>query len=242
MRRRKASRLLRVSPVKLVRSGLFSVMEDLVRRRVSDGAAWLPGSGREAGLEAFVEAFARASRHTSRSALDLKSDETDRLRDVGVTWSLARWALDDLARAALLLRAGEVLDLAAQADLVDAGYQRGDTRQRQAVLRALPLLPDPERFLALALDAARAGASPLFEAIACENPYPAVHFPALNFNQMVVHALATGVALDRVEGLGARVTPELARMAKEYAAERRAAGRSVPADVDTLVVTTHTAA
>ncbi len=229
--------------VKLARPLLLSVMEDVMGRRVRDGGGWLRDTLRGASdRETFDVAFSRASRHAGRSALDLEPDETDRLRDVGVTWSLGRWALDDFARAALLLRAGEVLGLSAQAEVVDRGYERGDTRQRQAVLRALPLLPHPERFLAVAVDAARSGLPPLFEAIACENPYPAAHFPALNFNHLVVHALVTGVALDRVDGLGARVTPELVRMANDYAAERRAAGRSVPADLDAITLATRTAA
>jgi hypothetical protein len=246
--------LLRASAVKLSRPLLLAVMEDLVGRRMRDGAGWIPRS--PADLETFATAFSLASRHAGRSALDLDRSDADRLRDAGVTWSLARWAVDDGARAVLLLRAGEVLDLSAQAEIVDRGYHRGDLRQRQAVLRALPLLPHSERFLAVALDAARSGMpgpghgghatggppDPLFEAIACENPYPAAHFPALNFNQLVVQALATGVALDRVEGLGARVTPDLMRMAKEYAAERRAAGRSVPADLTALTVPTRSAA
>jgi hypothetical protein len=239
----KASVLLASCGVKLARSLLLSVMEDLVGQRPRDGADWLQGMVRGAtDIDTFVVAFSRASRHAGRSALDLRPDEADRLRDVGITWSLARWALDDFARAALLLRAGEVLDLSAQAEIVHRGYHQGDTRQRQAVLRALPLLPRPERFLAVAIDAARSGIPPLFEAIACENPYPAAHFPLLNFNLLVLQALMTGTALDRVEGLGARVTPELVRMTNEYAAERRAAGRSVPADLDYIIEAARTAA
>jgi hypothetical protein len=229
--------------VQLARPLLLSVMEDLLARRARGGAGWLTGPLLGASdLQTFHAAFSRASRHVGRSALDLGPDEVSRLRDVGVTWSLGRWALDDFARAALLLRAGEVLDLAVQAEVVDRGYQRGDTRQRQSVLRALPLLPFPERFLATAVDAARSAVPALFEAIACENPYPAAHFPALNFNHLVLHALVTGVALDLVEGLGARVTPDLVRMANEYAAERRTAGRSVPADLEYLTVAARRAA
>ena len=71
----------------------------------------------------------------------------------------------------------------------------------------------------------------IFEAIACENPYPARHFPELNFNQMVLKAAFNGVALARVVGLSSRLNAELARMASDYASERRAAGRSVPADL-----------
>jgi hypothetical protein len=235
--------LLGFGPVKLARPLLLSVMEDLLGRRARDGAGWLPGALLGASdLQTFHAAFSRASWHAGRSALDLEPGEIDRLRDVGITWSLGRWALDDFARAALLLRAGESLDLAVQAEVVDRGYQRGDTRQRQAVLRALPLLPHPERFLAIAVDAARSGVPPLFEAIACENPYPAAHFPALNFNHLILHALVTGVALDLVEGLGARVTPDLVRMANEYAAERRAAGRRVPADLAYITVVARCAA
>ena len=85
------------------------------------------------------------------------------------------------------------------------------------------------------MDACRSHIQPLFEAIACENPYPARHFPELNFNQMVLKVLFTGVALDRVVGLQARVTPELQRMAADYASERRAAGRSIPPDIWRLI-------
>lgn len=181
---------------------------------------------------AFAQAFVESSRRTGRTALALTPEEAARLRGLGVTWSLARWALDDLARAALLLRAADQLPADGLTAVVDRAYHAGDTRQQQAILRTLPLLPHSDRFLGLAVDAERSGLAPIFEAIACANPYPAVHFPVLNFNHMVLTALVTGVALDRVVGLGARVTPELVRMANDYAAERRAAGRSVPADLD----------
>jgi hypothetical protein len=57
-------------------------------------------------------------------------------------------------------------------------------------------------------------------------------FPEHNFNQLVLKAFFTGVAVARIEGLAARRSPELTRMALAYASERRAAGRSVPADLD----------
>ena len=37
--------------------------------------------------------------------------------------------------------------------------------------------------------------------------------------------------IERIVGLTSRLNPELSRMARDYAAERRAAGRSVPADL-----------
>ena len=51
---------------------------------------------------------------------------------------------------------------------------------------------------------------------------------------MVLKALFTGVTLARIIGLDERVTPELGRMAADYASERRAAGRSVPEDLSRI--------
>jgi hypothetical protein len=75
---------------------------------------------------------------------------------------------------------------------------------------------------------------PIFAAIACENPFPARHLSALHFNQMVLKALFLDVSLARVIGLGGRRSAELTRMARDYAQERRAAGRAVSADLAVL--------
>ncbi|HSP79398.1 MAG TPA: EboA domain-containing protein, partial [Myxococcaceae bacterium] len=71
--------------------------------------------------------------------------------------------------------------------------------------------------------------------IACENPYPASHFPEPAFNQLVLKAVFTGVPLARVVGLERRRNPELARMAADCASERRAAGRGIPTDLTLLL-------
>ena len=48
---------------------------------------------------------------------------------------------------------------------------------------------------------------------------------------MVLKALFNEVALSRIAGLAGRRNAELTRMAADYASERRAAGRTVPADI-----------
>jgi hypothetical protein len=141
-----------------------------------------------------------------------------------------RWTLEDAARALLLLTRAEGSPTSFKDDAV-ACYEMGDAREQQSWLRAVGLLPAPEQFLPVAVDACRSSISPIFEAVACENPYPSRCFPERNFNQMVLKALFSGVALSRVVGLEKRLNPELTRMASDYAAERRAAGRSVPADI-----------
>jgi hypothetical protein len=211
-----------------------------VRDRLDGGArAWLEHAVEAAGpalaRDAFATAFALAARRAGKAGPPLAGAELDRLRAAGVTWPLDAWGADGLVRAGLLLRAAAALAPGELDALVDDCFRRGDTRERQAVLRTLALLPDPARFVPLAVQACRTSVEPVFEAIACENPYPARHFPEPSFNQMVLKAVFVGIPVRRILGLSARVTPDLRRMAADYASERRAAGRSVPADVAYLL-------
>jgi hypothetical protein len=184
---------------------------------------------------AFATAFALAARRVGRDAPDPAPTEVARLRAAGVTWPVAAWGLDGLTRSGLLLRAAAGLSAGELEALVEECFVRGDTRERQAVLRTLPLLPDPGRFVPLAVDACRTSVQPVFEAIVCENPFPSAHFPESSFNQMVLKAVFIEVAVGRILGLEDRITPELRRMAVDYASERRAAGRSVPGDIAYLL-------
>ena len=135
---------------------------------------------------------------------------------------------DDLVRATILLEAARVEDDAlAWIATASACYENGDAREQQSWLRAISLLPLAERFAAFGIDACRSHIQPMFEAIACDNPYPAKYFPDSNFNQLVLKALFIGAPLARVVGLRRRLNPELSRMARDYASERRAAGRPV---------------
>lgn len=114
-------------------------------------------------------------------------------------------------------------------------FEAGEMGEQVSLLRVLPLLPDPARFVETGVQACRTNARDVFEAIVCENPFLVDHFPTLNFNQAVMKAIFIGVPLRRIERLEQRITPELSRMAAGYASERRAAGRPVPADAEYLL-------
>jgi hypothetical protein len=175
--------------------------------------------------------FDETTRRVGTGPLGLGHDERQHLRALGVDWSLASWAVDDAMRAALLAHAAACLDQEALQALVERRWGAGDGRQRCAILRALPLLPSPERFLGLALQARRGAVRRVFEALACDNPYPATHFHDVHFTDMVAAALEAGFALERIVGLDRRITAELTRAGARFAAARRAAGRSVPLDL-----------
>lgn len=138
------------------------------------------------------------------------------------------WRVDLLARVALLVAATPLLPVEAQRDLVGDLYVRGELEERRAVLRALPYLPNPDVHLPLAVEACRTNAKDMFEAIACENAYPARHFEELAFNQMVLKGLFMNVDASRIDGLTSRITVDLLRMIDDFEAELRSAGRPLP--------------
>lgn len=136
-----------------------------------------------------------------------------------------------LGRIALVVELAEKIEPHEHAKVVTRLYRRGDNAERVAVLRALPALPQPAQLLPLAVDACRSHVQDVFEAIACENSYPAEFFADANFYQLVLKAFFTEVETSRIVNLASRRSAELTRMAEGYASERRAAGRSVPADL-----------
>jgi hypothetical protein len=178
----------------------------------------------------FLTAYAGAARRLRGSRSHIDAHCLEALRGSGVLGA-ERWSAARAVRTALLIRALSIHDTGAATQLARKVFRTGDNDERVALLGSLLLLEKPEAHLDLAVDACRSHVTEVFEAIACENAYPSRLFPDENFNQMVMKAVFIEVPLDRVVGLDARRNGELSRMAKYYAQERTAAGRSVPADL-----------
>ncbi|MFD9396557.1 EboA domain-containing protein [Streptomyces sp. NPDC060000] len=122
---------------------------------------------------------------------------------------------------------------------VSRGYERGSGAERRAVLLALPHLPlAPHEGVSLIEDALRTNDTRLVAA-AVASP-AAAHLSAHAWRHAVLKCLFTGVPLAAVAALAerARGDGELARMLGDFAAERTAAGRPVPDDLDRALALT----
>jgi hypothetical protein len=209
-------------------------LESVLTSRLSeDAASWFRQAlktvrSKGEATDAFLILWSGAGRRLGQARLEAPTgDEQDAKK---VPFFPLGWGADEFGRTLLLQAALSARMPEAHAQLVNELFETGDLRERQAVLRALPHLPAPERFLAVGVEAVRNNAVSVIEAIACENPFPARHFTEEAFNQMILKCLFCEVSLRRVVDLGRRVTPELRRMVDGYATERRAAGRPVPED------------
>ncbi|MDT0265707.1 EboA domain-containing protein [Streptomyces sp. DSM 44915] len=207
---------------------LAALHAELTERLAVPGATWLaaalaaagtgdgggpgdgPGNGATPPWEA---AFAVAARRVGRAPLPR-----------------AGLPAADAARVLLLHAAGPAADAATVTRL----YQQGDAAERRAVLHALPHLPGlGDRALPLVEDALRANDTRLVAAAV--GGYAARHLDQHQWRHAVLKCVFTGVPLATVTALADRADAELLRMLADYAAEREAAGRPVPADVRHLL-------
>lgn len=115
--------------------------------------------------------------------------------------------------------------------VLDRLFGAADLAELVCLYQALPLLPCPERLAARAAEGVRSNMLPVFKAVALGNAYPAGWLGEGAWNQMILKAVFTGCPLRDVLGLDQRANLALARMLMDYARERQAAGRSVPADL-----------
>lgn len=214
---------------------ISSLLRDLARGRLPPpGQAWLdaavvetsqigPGGGSD---ERFGALLSGASRHARRQPLAPTDAERAAARAAVDGLEIERWTLLETMRVALIL-ARRDLDQPAAVAAMESAFQYADEGELCALYRSLGLWPDPKRFAARAGEGCRSNMRSVFEAVACDTPFPAKWFDELAFNQCVVKAIFIGAPLWRVWGLDSRLNPELARMALDLADERRSAGRPV---------------
>jgi hypothetical protein len=218
---------------------IADVLWEIVQNHAdSQARIWLrdrkPMPGKSLSSLAFRAAFAGAGRRLRSTHPTLSEKEETDLRREGII-APPLWRLDECARAALLISALQASYPGLHVPLVCETYSKGDENEQAVILRSLALLPEPGRFLETAIDGCRTNVRDVFEAISCENSYPAEYFPDPSFNHLVLKAYFLGLQVSRIVLLAKRKNAELRRMVADYTSERRAAGRSLPVDIDLVL-------
>lgn len=168
-------------------------------------------------------AFARAPRMVGRGALVLDAADRAAAEVARPGWRPEGWSRDGAARVLMLLHLPP--------DGFAARFRRlrqaADAAELVALFRGLPLYPDPQGLEGEAGEGLRSNMRPVFEAVAHDSPYPREVFDEHRWNHMVLKALFVDSRLDPIQGLDERANPELAVILRDYARERRAAGRQI---------------
>jgi hypothetical protein len=147
-------------------------------------------------------------------------------RKVGRERLSPAWTTDQAVRALLLV--------GAPADEVLAIYRYGDAAEKLAVLHALSVADVADALQDQAVpvveDALRTNDQRLVAAAL--GPYATKYLSQHAFRHAVLKCVFANIPLAVVDGLPKRVDPELLRMMSDFATERSAAGRAIPADLE----------
>ena len=169
-----------------------------------------------------------APRRLGKADLALTEADEAAAEAVRPGWRPRGWSIDGAARVAALLAyrgrrpfAGTFKDL----------RRTSDVAEMIALYRGLPLYPEPESLEFEVGEGLRSNIRAVFEATAHDNPYPRDQFDEHRWNHMVLKALFVDSRLAPIIGLDQRANAELARIMRDFAHERWAAGRQVPAEL-----------
>jgi len=105
--------------------------------------------------------------------------------------------------------------------------QLADKRELETFLKFLVLLPNPEDYKFVAVEALRTNIASVFNAISAHNPYPALYFNTQQWNQMFLKAAFIESDLTTFNNIDERANKDLARIISDYAHERWAAERTI---------------
>ena len=144
------------------------------------------------------------------------------------------WTMDQLARI-ILLTSLPPEPKTAYHQAIQTLFDTAELHELVALTAALPLLAYPEHWLFQATEAVRSNLGPVFDAIAFGNTYPADYFPEAAWNQLVLKCIFNDKSITRIIGLEQRANQTLANDLSNFAHERWAAGRTVPAEVWQLI-------
>lgn len=201
------------------------------------GSDWLATARAEVARDpdSITRAFAFAARRVGRAPRQPDADPS----------GVVHGTVDDAARAALVVALADAVGTGPDcADRLLSLYRQGDAAERRGVLRGLDALTERGGLgggdagalvaagLDLAADALRTNDPSLVAAAV--GPFGARYLDQHTWRHAVLKLVFQGVSLDAVSDLDTRADDELDRMARDFAAERRAAGRPVPTDLDRL--------
>jgi hypothetical protein len=214
---------------------VIAVLRKWLQRSVAaEGVQWF-----DAEIEAFRSkvderrlpiALGLVRRKIGREELALQASDAASAGQLRSRWLPQWWSTDEAARVALLLAThhGDDQTFAARVERLCA---TAEVSELVAILKGFAVFPAPNLLCDRAREGVRSSMQPVFEAIACRNPFPFDHFDEAAWNQMVVKCVFVGAPIDAISGLQERRNPELIQMLADLVAERRSASRSVSQSV-----------
>lgn len=171
----------------------------------------------------FYISFGLVRRKIPNRPLCLHNEQLKIIQQAYPAFNSNLWNLQEWSRLSFILN----LPLAQQPDILNTLFETADKSELITLYRLLPFLQNPRQYIHRATDGIRTNMTDVFDAIAVNNPFPAIHFSENAWNQLVLKSIFMQRPLYKIYGLNQRRNKTLAVMALDFAHERWAAGRTV---------------
>ncbi|WP_460946734.1 EboA domain-containing protein [Spirosoma daeguense] len=182
----------------------------------------------------FYRVFTALPRFVGKQVVNVPADMAFALERIRPKFTIEGWTLDRLARVWWLLQL-PVDEETTYVKTISQLFKAAELNELVALYSALPVLAFPEAWRFQATEGVRNNIADVQSAIMLHNPYPADYLDEPAWNQLIMKAFFTDKDVTQITGLLDRKNDQLARVLADYADERRAAGRSLPPNIESLM-------
>lgn len=185
-------------------------------------------------VSAFYRVFTALPRFVGKQQVEVPEDMAFALERVRTGFTVTGWTMDRLARVWWLLQL-PADDKEFYFNTISQLFKAAEMNELVALYSALPVLAYPESWKFQATEGIRNNIADVQSAIMLHNPFPADYFDEPAWNQLIMKAFFTDKDVTQIIGLNERNNARLAQTLADFAAERRAAGRSLPEHMEELM-------
>lgn len=204
---------------------LYSIIERNSNSQVQEWLQQQKGKLEEtAAIQRFNLTFTAIPRFTGKHVIETTGNDLSILAEIP-EFFIHGYTLDRLARIWWLLEL-PASNRKAYVQTIEGLFNAADVNELVTLYGALPLLAWPEEWKMRTAEGIRSNIGPVQDAIMLHNPYPAAQLEESAWNQLVMKAIFTDKPVHLITGLDKRANLPLAHTLRDYAHERRAAGRT----------------
>jgi hypothetical protein len=197
----------------------------------NEAHAWLQEQAQHGqDIQRFNTSFAILPRKTGKNIITVEQDQQFLLQQLHPGMQVNGWTMDRFCRVWLIMQL-DAADKEKYFNSIENLFRSGAVNELVALYSALPLLAYPTIWKARCAEGIRSNIGDVLEAIMYHNPYPAAQLSEAAWNQLVLKAIFTGKETALITGLDERANKELAYTLSDFAHERWAAHRTVPAQL-----------
>ncbi|MEA5260521.1 EboA domain-containing protein [Arcicella aquatica] len=173
-----------------------------------------------------LTAFVATPRFVSKKTVTILVDNENLVHE---------WTMDRLTRVHLLLSIPHDSEETYLKN-INSLFDTAEINEAVALYSALPYLAFPQKWVYRATEAVRSNIGLIFDSLAFRNTFASTYFSEAEWNQLVLKCIFNDKPIHLIHGLTERANQKLADTLSDFAHERWAAGRTVPAQVWRLVI------